>query len=145
MVSKADEFNTLENKPPEGGGLNMEMVKDHEVPPPLAGIEGEEPAEKEGAEKVATELRQGKLPLPGSAFKGPIRTLGLTLTELTGYEGWGYTEEELNDIATAWEACGIQASPLMAAIIVTVGVTGGKAGGYFVYRRQRASAKQAIK
>lgn len=145
MVSKPDEFNTLDKKPPEGGGLNMEMVTEHEVPPPLAGVEGEKPEGEAGAEKVAQELRKGKLPLPGSAFKGPIRTLGLTLTELTGYEGWGYTEEELQDIATAWEACGIEASPLVAAIIVTVGVTGGKAGGYFVYRRQRASSKQAAK
>jgi hypothetical protein len=145
MVNKPDEFNTLDKKQPEGGGMNMEMVTEHEVPPPLAGLEGKEPGEKKGAEKVAAELRKGKLPLPGSAFKGPIRTLGLTLTELTGYEGWGYTEEELQDIATAWEACGIEASPLVAALIVTLGVTGGKAGGYFVYRRQRASAKQTIK
>jgi hypothetical protein len=145
MANNKEEFNTLEKEPAAGGGLNFETVTEHEVPPPLAVGEGKEPQEEEGAGKVAAELRKGKLPLPGSAFKGPIRTLGLTLTELTGYEGWGYTEEELQDIATAWEACGIQASPMVAALIVTLGVTGGKAGGYFVYRRQRASTKQAVK
>jgi hypothetical protein len=144
-MAEKDEFNTLGKNPPEGGGINMEMVSEHEVPPPLAGEEGKETEEQKGAEKVAAELRQGKLPLPGSAFKGPIRTLGLTLSELTGYDGFGYTEEELQDIATAWEACGIQASPLVAALIVTLGVTGGKAGGYFVWRRQKASAKSAVK
>lgn len=135
----------LEKETKDTGGINIEQVAQYETKPPLEGVSEEEYKEQTGIGKVEEEIKRGKIPLPGSAFKGPIRTIGATLTELTGYPGWGYTEEELNDIATVWEACGIEASPMVAAIVVTVGITGGKAGGYFVWRRAQSTRPAAAK
>ena len=123
----------------ETSGLHFEEVK-ADTPAPL-GAETTEEEEAElgevprppgagagAAERVA---RQGKIPLHPAVVRLPASILGRIGTELTGYPGFTFTEQELNDLADLWMQCGIQMNPLMQASIGTTAMLGGKSIGYF--------------
>ena len=111
-----------------------------ESKPPFAGIEGEEreaetipgklPPEIEVEERV---VRAGRVPLHPAVIRLPMSVIGRAGAELTGYEGFHFTESELNDLAELWEQCGIMMSPLIQASIGTTAMIGAKTISYAVW------------
>lgn len=102
--------------------------------PPLAEREeeaGEEILRKEAREEEV--LRVGKVPLHPAAVRLPASILGRIGTELTGYPGFTFTEQELNDLAELWIQCGIEMNPLLQASIGTTAMVGFKSLGYFTW------------
>lgn len=77
-----------------------------------------------------------KIPLSPAVVKMPLRFEGQALAQLTGYSGWIYTEEDLNEIANLAQACGIEASPLIQLLIALTGVHAAKLAGYAAWKRK---------
>lgn len=111
-----------------------------QVQAPFAGREEEEefrkplpPREELGAEeKVA---RAGKIPLHPAVIRLPFSIMGRIGNELTGYPGFVFTEQELNDLADLWVQCGVMMNPLLQASIGTTAMVGGKFIGYFAWTK----------
>ena len=128
-------------------GLHFTTEEAQIAPPLSAEISEEEeelgevprrPGAGEAAERVA---RQGKIPLHPAVIRLPASILGRVGTELTGYPGFTFTEQELNDLADLWMQCGIEMNPLMQASIGTTAMLGGKSLGYFAWVK---SGKPAV-
>uniref|UniRef100_A0A6H2A4C4 Uncharacterized protein n=1 Tax=viral metagenome TaxID=1070528 RepID=A0A6H2A4C4_9ZZZZ len=99
-----------------------------EIKPP-AEVEEEAPPLREipPEERVA---RAGRVPLHPAVIRLPASILGRIGTELTGYPGFTFTEQEINDLAELWIQCGVMTTPLLQAAIGTTAMVGGKALGY---------------
>lgn len=123
----------------EGGpGLSFKRDTPGTKPPLFEGREGEEelreavPLREEiGAEEKV--MRAGKLPMHPAVIRLPFSILGRVGTELTGYPGFTFTEQELNDLAELWVQCGVEMNPLLQASIGTTAMVGGKSLGYFAW------------
>ncbi len=121
----------------DGGGMKFTKPAG-QIKPPYEGRDEEEelqqalPARGEIApeEKV---MRAGKVPLHPAVIRLPFSIFGRIGTELTGYEGFSFTEMELNDLAELWVQCGVEMSPLLQASIGTTAMVGGKSLGYFAW------------
>ncbi|MBU1449318.1 hypothetical protein KKF45_05735, partial [Patescibacteria group bacterium] len=88
-----------------------------QVEAPFAGRSEEEefkrplpPREELGAEERV--VRAGKLPLHPAVIRLPFSIMGRIGNELTGYPGFVFTEQELNDLADLWVQCGVMMNPL---------------------------------
>ena len=119
------------------GGVSF-TADEGEYKPPLAVDEdGSGPGtdrlnlEQEG-EKVA---RTGKVPLHPAVIRLPFSIFGRVGTELTGYPGFTFTEQELNDLAELWMQTGVEMPPMMQAMVGTTAMAGGKVLGYYAWRR----------
>ncbi len=121
------------------GNQGMKFTKpEAETKPPFLGREDDEDIQEEipprgevsGEEKV---LRAGKVPLHPAVIRLPFSILGRVGTELTGYPGFTFTKEELDDIAELWAQCGVMMSPMIQAAIGTTAMVGGKSLGYFAW------------
>ena len=124
------------------GGLEFERVTG-DIRPPGQEAPGEE-AEvgrfgeptrvfepvREAKEEV---LRAGKIPLHPAVIRLPASILGRVGFEVTGYPGFIFTEQELNDLATLWMLTGVEMPPMLQAAIGTTAMLGGKALGYFAW------------
>ena len=115
------------------GGFSFEPPTG-DIKPPLTE-EGLREDEEEIKSTEARQFVQGKIPLHPAVIKAPASVVGRLATEITGYPGFTFTEEELNDLAELWVACGIETSPTIQALIGSVAVLGVKIGGYTVWRR----------
>ena len=73
--------------------------------------------------------------------KPPLRFEGFLLYEITGYEGWLYTEEDLEDIAKLVKECGLEATPVFQLIFSMAGIHGTKAAGYLTWVRRGKPGK----
>lgn len=131
---------TIEKSHVEGAGGIKFTKPPSQVKPPFAGREEEEelkeplpPRAEIGAEERV--MRAGKVPLHPAAIRLPASILGRVGTELTGYPGFTFTEQELNDLAELWIQCGIEMNPLLQASIGTTAMVGGKSLGYFAWVR----------
>lgn len=132
MVSKED-------KVPGTGGVIFKR-KGGEVAAPYAGQQDEEkPGALPGREGVpgAEEelLKAGKVPLHPAMIRAPASVLGRIGTELTGYPGFTFTEQELNDLAEVWVMTGVEMSPMLQATITTTSLFGFKSLGYFAWAK----------
>ena len=115
------------------GGIMMEEPTG-DVEPPLKGeavAEPEAPAPRE----IPRELPK-KVPLSPAVVKIPLRFEGQALAHLTGYPGWVYTEEDLNEIASLAQACGIEAPPAIQLVIALTGVHAAKFAGYIAWKKK---------
>jgi len=123
----------------DGAGIHF-TKPDSQVKAPWGGREDEEdfnqplPARGEGIlpaeERV---MRAGRVPLHPAAIRLPASIFGRIGTELTGYPGFTFTEQELNDLADLWIQCGIEMNPMLQASIGTTAMVGGKSLGYFAW------------
>lgn len=103
-----------------------------ELPPPLKeGEEVETPLEEE----IAAKKVMGKIPLSPAVVKPPLRFEGLALAEATGYPGWIWTEEDLEDFAMLIQECGIQADPRIQVLIGLFTLHGAKMMGYMAWKK----------
>lgn len=125
------------DKVEEAGGIHF-TKPEAQVRPPFEGREEEEelrqplPLREEirAEERV---MRAGRVPLHPAAIRLPASIFGRIGTELTGYPGWTFTPQELEDLAELWIACGIEMNPLLQASIGTTAMVGGKSLGYFAW------------
>ena len=92
---------------------------------------GEIPEERRAA--AGRVARQGKVPLHPAVIRLPASILGRVGTELTGYPGFTFTDQELNDLADLWMQCGIEMSPMIQAAVGTTAMLGGKSLGYLAW------------
>lgn len=128
---------TLEK--PTGKAEGIKFTKpEAQVKAPFAGREEEEalrqplpPREEIGAEERV--MRAGKVPLHPAVIRLPFSIAGRIGFELTSYEGFVFTEQELADLSDLWVQCGVEMSPLLQAAIGTTAMTGGKFLGYFAW------------
>jgi len=119
-----------------GGGIGIKAAK-AEIPPPLkpeteeGAEEGAPPPPGEAPKKRITE----KIPIVGAVVKPPLRAEGYILAELTGYPGFVYTEEDLENIAQLIDQCGFEATPLVQLAIVLAGLHGAKFIGFQMWKK----------
>jgi len=114
-------------------GISIERAEG-EIAPPLTEerlAEEERPPE----EQIAAKKIVGKMPLLPGVVKPPLRFEGQVLAEITGYPGWMYTEEDLEDIATLIAECGIEADPRLQVVIALLGLHAAKFTAYVAWRR----------
>ena len=130
---------TMEKERTKDGGAGIHFEKPpSQVKPPFAGAQEEEgfkqplpPREGLGTEERV--MRAGKMPLHPAAIRLPFSIFGRIGTEISGYPGFTFTEQELNDLAELWIACGIEMNPLLQASIGTSAMVGGKSLGYYAW------------
>lgn len=92
--------------------------------------------EEEGRPSPELEVaKAGKVPLHPAMVKIPLRAEGLILSEWTKWEGWLYTEAELNDIADLAIQVGIELNPAMQFFTALLGAHAFKMIGFVRWRR----------
>jgi len=112
------------------GGISFEKAKG-EIKPPLEGYEAVEEEET----KVIGKPLKGKVPISPAMVKPPLRFEGLVLAEVTGYPGWIYTEEDLEDIATLIQECGFELDPRIQVFVALGTLHAAKFTGYLNWKR----------
>lgn len=128
-------------QPTESGSTGIRFTKPSaQIEPPFKGREEEEELQQAIPERgqIPVEeqvMRAGKMPLHPAAVRLPFSIMGRIGVEMSGYEGFGFTEMELNDLAELWCQCGIMMSPALQASIATTAMLGGKFGGYYAWVR----------
>lgn len=106
-----------------------------QVSPPLAA--GEIREEKAEAPPEVEEIRPivGPAPLHPAMIRLPASVLGRAAHLMTGYEGFEFTDQELNDLAELWVAAGIRLNPTTQAAIGTTAMLAAKVGGFIAWKR----------
>jgi len=112
------------------GGIRIEPTEG-EIKPPLEQVEGEIPSEE------APEAKRilGKIALSPAVIKPPLRLEGTVLAEATGWKGWLYTEEELNELCELIEQCGIEMKPQVQVLISLGTMHGVRVACYMNWKR----------
>lgn len=100
-------------------------------------------AEAEDVIDKADKARQGKVPLHPAAIRLPVAVSGRLAAELTGYNGWEFTESELKDLTEIWSQLEIKVSPASQAIVATTTMFAMKAASYLVWLRAGKPAEGA--
>lgn len=113
------------------GGIEVEHAEG-EIEPPLGAREGEEPPEEVPEAKKVT----GKIPLSPAVIKPPLRLEGTILAEATGWAGWLYTEEELEELTNLIAECGIELSPQIQVVIALGTMHGVRVAGYLHWKKK---------
>lgn len=127
-MAKKDGIEIEQEKPTEGIGIEH---AEGEIEPPLQR-EGEEvPEEAPEAKKVV-----GKIPLSPAVIKPPLRLEGTLLAEFTGWTGWLYKEEELEELCNLIAECGIELSPQIQVVIALGTMHSVRAAGFMAWRRK---------
>lgn len=113
------------------GGIRVEPTEG-EIKPPLEPVEGEVPPEEPPEARMVT----GKIPLSPAVIKPPLRLEGIFLAESTGWNGWLYTEEELNELCELIEQCGIEMKPQVQVLISLGTMHGVRFAGFMNWKRR---------
>ena len=119
----------------EKGGISIKPTEG-EIKPPLEeqfkeeAERGEEGEEEEIARKVTE-----KIPISSAIIKPPLRLEGNVLAEVTGYPGWIYTEEELEEITLLIQELGVMLSPGIQVVIALATMHGAKFTAFQIWKR----------
>jgi len=113
-------------------GIRILKRGEPEVEPPLKEGEGEPGLEELPKVKLA---REGKIPISRGVVKPLLRFEGMALAEQTGYSGFLYTEEDLEDIWQLIEQTGLEATPVVQVFLVLGGMHAERFGGYWMWRK----------
>jgi len=119
----------IKQEPSSEGGIKV-VEAATEIKPPLEGPEDQGPAEEIEPGRVT-----GKIPLSPAVIKPPLRFEGSVLAEVTGYPGWLYSEEDLEDIAELIRECGWEMDPRIQILLSLVTIHGAKFTGYMAWKR----------
>jgi len=121
------------NEHPETGAPVTFRKMEGETKPPLADMSEEEL----GAPTMPQErvVRAGAVPLHPAMVRLPMRAEGLILAEWTKWEGWLYTEAELNDIAELSQEVGIMLNPVAQFFTALIGLHAIKILGFVRWNR----------
>ena len=136
-MTQDDKGINIEKAAADSGGISVQRTEG-ELPPPLTEEKERAEAAYE-AEETAGKRVLGKVPISPAVIKPPLRFEGLALAEITGYPGWMYTEEDLEDIATLIQECGWEADPRIQVLFALVGLHGAKLTGYLAWKRSGRS------
>jgi len=114
---------------PRTGGIGIDSTEG-ELKPPLG--------EDYRQEEEPPEARQvtGKIPLSPAVIKPPLRLEGSILAETTGWKGWIYTEQELDELCSLIEQCGVEMSPQFQVFIALGTMHGVRVVGFMDWRRR---------
>ena len=129
-MAEEDKGDIKINKESAGEGGIKVIEAPTEIKPPLEGPEEEAPVEEIEPGRVT-----GKIPLSPAVIKPPLRFEGMVLAEMTGYPGWLYTEEDLEDIAELIRECGWEMDPRIQILLSLVTIHGAKFTGYMAWKR----------
>ncbi len=129
MVQGAEGDVKIKQETAGEGGIKV-VEQPTEIKPPLE--EGEEAAPKEEIEPGRV---TGKIPLSPAVIKPPLRFEGMVLAEMTGYPGWMYTEEDLEDIAELVRECGWEMDPRIQILLSLGTIHAAKFTGYMAWKR----------
>ena len=128
---------------PETTGIRTIRRRPTEYEPPLAQDkegEGVPPtAEELQVEKAEQKLRTaagGKIPIVPGAVRLPLRFEGEFLAVTTGWDGWRYSDEDLEDIVELVQACGLEASPAMQLVACLAGVHAAKLAAFAAWKKK---------
>jgi len=140
-------------RPARSAGIRLEEVHG-DVPPPgdppasAATADGPdfEPPDSGGGPSRDTDKAvrhsadSGKVPLHPAAVRFPLRVVGNMAAEFTGFEGFRWQEDELEELAALWASTPIQMSPTAQAMIATVAALGAKGTAFAAWRRMQSQA-----
>ncbi len=129
MVQEAKSDIEVKKEGPSGEGIKI-TEQATEIKPPL-----EEGEEVKPEEEIEPGRVTGKIPLSPAVIKPPLRFEGMVLAEITGYPGWLYTEEDLEDIAELIRECGWEMDPRLQILLSLVTIHGAKFTGYMAWKR----------
>ena len=128
---------------PEGLMFPNPDEGDQVIPPLSGGLYQEEQEAK--VETEAGILSQGAVPLHPAVVRPIFRFEGQVLAEWTGYDGWEYGQEDLNDLAEAAAQMGIMAPAWAQFMLLVVGLHGVRFTAYRAWKRSgRASSKRIV-
>jgi len=118
------------------GGINIQPAPG-EIKPPLEDqFKAEEERGTEGEEEEITRSVPDKIPISAAIIKPPLRLEGNVLAEITGYQGWIYSEEDLQEITDLFQQCGIMLSPQIQVVIAMATIHGAKFTAYLAWKKR---------
>lgn len=108
-----------------------------EFKPPLTETEPSEElsSEETGGKSPLETMKGGALPIHPALPKLFLSVEGNILAELTHYEGFRYTEQELQYASEIICALGLNLDPRIQALVAIMGLHMEKFGGYMAWRR----------
>lgn len=117
-------------EPGKGEGIEVKATKG-EIAPPL-GKKGEEETGKE--EEITRKVTE-KIPISSAIIKPPFRLEGNVLAEATGWPGWIYSEEDLEELTKLIQECGVMLAPQIQIVIAILSLHGAKFTGYMAWKK----------
>ena len=104
-----------------------------EIEPPLSSAdEGKEPS----VEEIEPARVTGKVPLKPGVVKPLLRFQGAVVADVTGYPGWMYTEEDLQEIGELIELCGWTMDPRIQVVASLAGLNAAKFTAFQLWKRR---------
>lgn len=113
------------------GPLSFERDEAQYEPPPTE----EESIEEETFGAEARLARQGKVPLHPAAIRFPAAVAGRVSAEVTGFPGFIFTDQELQELGELWTQCGLEASPIVQAMVATTAMIAIKAAALIAWQK----------
>ena len=119
----------------ETGGIQIKPTEGEIKPPLAAQFKEEAERGEEGEEEEVTRKVTEKIPISSAIIKPPLRLEGNVLAEVTGYPGWIYTEEELEEITLLIQELGVMLSPQIQVVIALATMHGAKFTAWQIWKR----------
>lgn len=133
MANGEGDIRVEKDKTVPGGGIEIEQ-QEGEIAPPI--LEEEERTEEEAKEVPGAQKVAGKIAISAAVIKPPLRLEGNLLADITGWAGWLYTEEELEDICQLIAQCGWELQPQYQALIALATLHGVRFVGFTAWKRK---------
>jgi len=112
------------------GGIEFHTPPDTELP-----VGGENGVADRGERRARVITPLSKVSFPAAAIRFPLETISRGAVDLTGYDGFAFTDEESQVLSDAIAALGAEVSPVLSVVLLSVGIIGGKTVGYGMWRR----------
>ena len=119
----------------ETGGIQIKQTEGEIRPPLEEQFKEEAERGEEGEEEEVTRKITEKIPISSAIIKPPLRLEGNVLAEVTGYPGWIYTEEELEEITLLIQELGVMLSPGIQVVIALATMHGAKFTAFQIWKR----------
>jgi len=129
--------------PVPSSGIITTRRRPTEYKPPLARDEegGELPPTPEELriEEEEQKLRRatrGKVPILASTVRIPMRFEGEFLANATGWDGWRYSDAEMDDVWLLVQQLGLEASPALQLFGIIVGMHGARLAAFVAWKKK---------
>lgn len=135
----------------KGAGITVLRGKETEYEPPLAPRGDDEAAYQDKLKGIDDEGEKlhgavkGKVPILASTVRIPMRFEGDFLATTTGWDGWRYTDEEMDDVWILVQGLGLEATPAVQLFGIVIGMHGARLAGYVAWKRKGGSAKMHLR
>lgn len=124
-------------QPPGEGGIQMKTVVGQVKAPGAEAPKSEGFSPPTEADVSTTKQSQVPSAMTAAIIKAPLRFEGNILKELTGFEGWMWTDEELEEVGRLFESCGFTANPMVQVVLLLMTLHMTKAMGWIALRRSQ--------